>query len=151
VRLTDDEPRPERAVIEVEILGADDAILPERERIERLCQLALAAGAIHNGHLAIEFVDERRISQLNARHRGKDEPTDVLSFPIDGPLASGERGDHPLELGDVVICLAFTGDLAEAVVHGTLHLLGMDHEVDDGQMLALQRELLAWERRSSVP
>jgi probable rRNA maturation factor len=136
-------------VIEVEILGCDDAV--ERERIQRLCQLALAAGAIHNGHLAIEFVDERRIAQLNARHRGKDEPTDVLSFPIDGPLASGERQAQQLELGDVVICPAYTSDLAEAVVHGTLHLLGMDHEVDDGQMLALQRELLAWERRSSAP
>lgn len=138
-------------MIEVEILGAHDAISSERKRIERLCQLALATGAVHNGHLAIEFVDERRIAELNARHRGKDEPTDVLSFPIDGPAAGDDAQDHPLELGDVVICPAHTSDLLEAVVHGTLHLLGMDHEVDDGEMLALQRELLAWERRSSAP
>ena len=136
-------------MIEVEILGADDAILPERERIEHLCQLALAAGGIHNGHLAIEFVDERRIAQLNERHRGKAGPTDVLSFPIDGSSAGNDAQEHQLELGDVVICPEYTSDIAEAIVHGTLHLLGMDHESDDGEMLSLQHELLVWERRSS--
>ncbi len=49
----------------------------------------------------------------------------------------------PIELGDVVICPEHTVDLREAVVHGMLHLLGMDHETDDGEMLELQRELLA--------
>ena len=70
-----------------------------------------------------------------------DEPTDVLSFPIDGdtPTPAGPR-----ELGDVVICPEHTADLREAVVHGVLHLVGMDHETDDGEMLALQRELLSW-------
>jgi probable rRNA maturation factor len=54
------------------------------------------------------------------------------------------RGDgHPTrELGDVIICPAHTSDLREAIVHGMLHLLGMDHEVDDGEMLALQQSLL---------
>jgi probable rRNA maturation factor len=51
------------------------------------------------------------------------------------------------ELGDVVICPAHTTDLREAIVHGMLHLLGMDHEADEGQMLALQRELLHQEGR----
>ena len=72
----------------------------------------------------------------------------MLSFPIDGaePLraawwrrarrAGCERG--PRELGDVVICPEHTADLREAIVHGMLHLLGMDHETDDGEMLALQ-------------
>ena len=70
-------------------------------------------------------------------------PTDVLSFPVDGAdrLALGER-----ELGDVVICPEHTDDLTEAVVHGVLHLVGMDHETDDGEMLALQAEVLAWVR-----
>ena len=64
----------------------------------------------------------------------------MLSFPID-------EEDEPLgprELGDVVICPEHTEDLREAVIHGTLHLVGMDHETDDGEMLALQRELLSW-------
>jgi probable rRNA maturation factor len=63
----------------------------------------------------------------------------VLSFPVDGldELAG------PRELGDIVICPPRTEDLREAVVHGTLHLLGMDHETDDGEMLVLQDELIA--------
>ena len=112
-----------------------------RAEIERLAVLALASAAVADGHLAIEFVDEARIRELNREHRALDEPTDVLSFPIDGDalLPAGPR-----ELGDVVICPQHTVELREAVVHGVLHLLGMDHELDDGEMLALQRELLSW-------
>ena len=67
-----------------------------------------------------------------------DAPTDVLSFPIDedGPVVG------PRELGDVVICAEYTEDLREAVVHGVLHLCGYDHETDDGEMLALQDEIM---------
>jgi probable rRNA maturation factor len=52
----------------------------------------------------------------------------------------------PRELGDVVICPEHTEDLLEAVVHGVLHLTGMDHETDDGEMLALQAEIMGWIR-----
>ena len=111
---------------------------------------------IHDAHVAVEFVDATRIQQLNAEHRDRHTPTDVLSFPIDGvePL-EGALADHdeqtrrtatpalPRELGDIVICPEHTVDLREAIVHGMLHLLGMDHETDDGEMLALQGELLA--------
>ena len=121
--------------LELEIIGA--APIEARE-VERLVALALASAGVADGHLAVEFVDEPRIRALNRDHRGLDEPTDVLSFPIDG--AGAPAG--PRELGDVVICPRHTADLREAVVHGVLHLLGMDHETDDGQMLALQRELL---------
>ena len=81
-----------------------------------------------------------RIRALNRDHRGRDEPTDVLSFPVDenAPPAG------PRELGDVVVCPEHTTDLREAVVHGALHLAGMDHERDEGEMLALQAELLRW-------
>jgi probable rRNA maturation factor len=48
----------------------------------------------------------------------------------------------PRELGDILICPEHTADLREAIVHGALHLIGMDHETDDGEMLALQAELL---------
>ena len=83
-----------------------------------------------------------RIRRLNREHRGFDAPTDVLSFPVDGtgPAAG------PRELGDVVICPEHTVDLEEAVVHGVLHLTGMDHETDEGEMLALQAEILGWVR-----
>ena len=83
-------------------------------------------------------MDGARIRELNRDHRGVDSPTDVLSFPVDesGPSAG------PRELGDVVICPEHTEDLTEAVVHGVLHLCGYDHETDEGEMLALQREVL---------
>jgi len=123
-------------VLEIEVIGGD---LPEGE-VEKLCALALASAGIADGHLAVEFVDAERIAQLNAEFRGKEGPTDVLSFPVDevGPVL-GER-----ELGDVVICPEHTTDLREAVVHGVLHLTGMDHESDDGEMLAVQAEITSW-------
>jgi len=124
--------------VELDIVG-ESAL--GHEEIERLAQLALASSGIDDGHLAIEFVDAARIHELNRAHRGMDEPTDVLSFPIDG---DEDAPIGPRELGDVVICPAHTVELREAVVHGVLHLLGMDHERDEGEMLALQRELLSW-------
>jgi probable rRNA maturation factor len=109
---------------------------PNSELREAAGAAVSAAGL--DGHLAIELVDEQRIRELNRDHRGKDEPTDVLSFPVDerGPTAG------PRELGDVVICPEHTADLMEATVHGVLHLCGYDHETDSGEMLELQRRVL---------
>jgi probable rRNA maturation factor len=126
-------------MIEVEVLGSSLAReAPAPQEIRRLCELAAASAGIDHAHVAIEFVDVRRIAQLNAEHRGGAGATDVLSFPIDGLEPA-----FPRELGDVVICPECTADVREAIVHGMLHLLGMDHETDDGEMLALQSELLA--------
>ena len=88
--------------------------------------------------MAIALVSEEEIERLNREHRGRDRPTDVLSFPVDeaGPAAG------PRELGDVVICPERTEDLAEAVVHGVLHLCGYDHERDTGEMLVLQDRVM---------
>ncbi len=102
---------------------------------------ALAAAGVEDGHLALEIVDEHRIRDLNREHRGLDEPTDVLSFPLDGagPVAG------PRELGDVAICPEQCVDMSlnETAVHGVLHLCGYDHEADNGEMLALQADVLA--------
>ena len=100
---------------------------------------ALDAAGVGDGHLAVELVDGGRIRALNRDHRGKDEPTDVLSFPLDGsgPVAG------PRELGDVAICPEHCADVTEAAVHGVLHLCGYDHETDDGEMLSLQRQILS--------
>jgi probable rRNA maturation factor len=134
-------------VIEVDVLGASLAPdAPSSSEVRRLCVLATAAVGIEDGHLAVEYVDSGRIAELNLEHRGKPAPTDVLSFPIDG-VAS--QGDAPRELGDVMICPEHTTDLREAIVHGVLHLVGMDHETDDGEMLALQAQLLGEAQRAS--
>jgi probable rRNA maturation factor len=110
--------------------------------VTEACVLAAASAGIEDGHMAVEFVDAPRIAELNAAHRGKESPTDVLSFPVDEDGAPA----GPRELGDVVICPEYTTDLLEAVVHGVLHLTGMDHETDDGEMLALQSEIMGWMR-----
>lgn len=125
--------------LEVEVLGPSRVPL---EEIERLLALALGSAGIDRGHIAVEFVSPERIAELNAEHRGVDPPapTDVLSFPVDGAQPS----PGPAELGDIVICPPQTEDLREAIVHGALHLTGMDHETDDGEMLAVQREIMAW-------
>jgi probable rRNA maturation factor len=95
--------------------------------------------AVDDGHIGVELVDSERIAELNERHRGGTGPTDVLAFPVDGadPVAG------PREIGDVVICPEWCPELVEAAVHGTLHLCGHDHETDDGEMLALQEQVMA--------
>ena len=124
-------------MLDVEVIGTVQ--IPAVE-VERLAALAAASAGVEDGHVAVTFVSGERIAELNRGFRGKDGPTDVLSFPVDeaGPAAG------PRELGDVVIAPDHTEDLREAVVHGVLHLTGMDHETDDGEMLALQAEILSW-------
>jgi probable rRNA maturation factor len=129
-------------VLEVEVIGIDGILSdgPTAVEVEELCALALSTAGIDEGHVAVEFVAAERIRELNREYRSKDAPTDVLSFGVDEDGASA----GPRELGDIVICPEHTGDLREAVVHGALHLSGMDHEADDGEMLALQAELMRW-------
>jgi probable rRNA maturation factor len=123
--------------------GLDDpalAELPVGDDLRQLVEVAAASAGVTDGHVAITIVDPESIHELNLEHRGKDKPTDVLSFPIDGagPVAG------PREIGDVVICPEHTVSLREAVVHGILHLVGFDHETDHGEMLAVQAQILDW-------
>ena len=128
--------------LDVEVIGIESIAPadPTVTEIEELCSLAMSSAGIADGHIAVEFVDEERIRELNRDYRRIDEPTDVLSFGVDEDGVSA----GPRELGDIVICPAHTADLREAIVHGALHLSGMDHETDDGEMLALQSELMRW-------
>jgi len=123
-------------VLEVEVIGS---ALPEAQ-VREACRLAAASAGVERAHVAVEFVGAARIAELNVAHRGQDGPTDVLSFPVDDEAVA----HGPRELGDVVICPEHTDDLLEAVVHGVLHLTGMDHETDEGEMLALQAEIRSW-------
>jgi probable rRNA maturation factor len=129
-------------VLDIEVIGNDELApdAPTIAELQELCVLALSSADIDEGHVAVEFVDEERIRELNFEFRGLDAPTDVLSFGVDEDGAAA----GPRELGDIVICPGETSDLREAVVHGALHLTGMDHETDDGEMLALQAELMRW-------
>ncbi len=118
-------------------MAVDLADVPEELR--DAVAATLSAAGVADGHLAVELVDSARIRELNREHRGVDAPTDVLAFPVDG--AGPTAG--PRELGDVAICPEHCSDVTEAAVHGTLHLCGMDHEVDQGEMLDLQERLMA--------
>jgi probable rRNA maturation factor len=123
-------------LLDIEVIG--DAV-PEI-RVREAVAYAAASAGIDEGHVAVTFVGAEEIAALNVEHRGVVGPTDVLSFPVDADGAAiGER-----ELGDVVICPEHTEDVLEAVVHGVLHLTGMDHERDEGEMLALQAEIRGW-------
>ena len=108
------------------------------EELRPAVAAALEHAGVADGHLSVELVEAARIRDLNRDHRGIDRATDVLSFPLDG----AERTAGPRELGDVVVCEAEARDVAEAAVHGVLHLCGYDHETDDGEMLALQERVM---------
>ena len=78
-------------MIEVEVLGAVPSPagreVPTVAELRRLCVLAADCAGVHDGHMAIEFVDAARIAELNERYRRRPAPTDVLSFPVDGDTA----------------------------------------------------------------
>ena len=125
-----------------------------------------AEGVRGDAELSLLFVDEQAISDLHKRFLGKDGPTDVLAFPIDeepvaggrspdsggsGPgVVPGESTDLPTLLGDVVICPAvaernapdhagtYDDEIALLLVHGILHLMGMDH-VDEEEAVAMEQ------------
>lgn len=124
--------------------------LPSERSLRGWVRAALAeeTGA---GELCLRVVDEDEMRALNARYRGRDYPTNVLSFPADLPAGT------PLALlGDIVICAPVVereareqhkpsrAHWAHLVVHGTLHLLGHDHEKprDARRMESLEREIL---------
>jgi probable rRNA maturation factor len=105
-----------------------------------------------NAELTLRLVDQEESRELNSRYRGKDKPTNVLSFPADLP-----PGLNLNLLGDIVICAPLVGEEAEAqqkslhshwahlVIHGVLHLLGHDHqdELEAEKMESIEVELLA--------
>ena len=158
----------------IDVFAADeqDAHPIDVARWAELARRVLEArGVKGETEVSLLFVDEDAIATLSEQFLGKPGPTDVLSFPIEdepgptgrspdlggtGPGSSAELGALTL-LGDVVICptiaarnavdhgVSLDDEVALLVVHGLLHLLGMDHQ-DDAEaerMEALERQLLA--------
>jgi probable rRNA maturation factor len=112
--------------------------------VERVVADVLGREQVDSGEVGVAFVSSDEMATLNAAHRGKPDPTDVLSFPLDGrePVADGV----PRQLGDLVVCpdvAASDGTpLSVLLVHGALHLVGYDHERDHGEMLARQETIV---------
>ena len=95
------------------------------------------------GTFSVVLVSDRVMRSYNSRYRGLDEPTDVLSFPCDGAY-----------MGDVLVStetaykqvrhsrkLTFESNLKRLMLHGLLHLMGYDHEIDGGEMRILERRI----------
>jgi len=114
-------------------------------RLGDVVRYVCAELGIDRASVGLMVVGPAQMAAINGAHRAKPEPTDVLSFPVDGPeVLEGWPDDGPEpELGDIVICPEAASDPLETLtVHGMLHLVGYDHETDSGQMLALQDELV---------
>lgn len=111
-------------------------------RVTDLCAAAFAARGFdleRLGEVSVALVEPETIHELNRRFRGVDRPTDVLSFEMDGP--DGEM------VGEIVIapdCASPALGVEELVVHGALHLSGMDHgeEFEDSEMARLQETVM---------
>jgi probable rRNA maturation factor len=98
----------------------------EAAEAEALARMVLAGEGVPDGELGIAWVGSEEMRALKRQHLGVDEPTDVLSFPLDGrdELPDGV----PRALGDVVLCPDVIGESWRGpLVHGLLHLLGYDH------------------------
>ncbi|MBN57048.1 MAG: rRNA maturation RNase YbeY [Thalassolituus sp.] len=127
--------------------------LPSEEQLSLWASTALQGRTeFEEPELTIRLTDDEESQALNSEYRGKDKPTNVLSFPFEMPPGI------PLELlGDLIICVGVVeqeakeqektteAHWAHMVIHGCLHLLGYDHIKDDEaeEMEALERDLLA--------
>ena len=164
---------PPEGGLEVFVADEQSAHPVDVARWSRLAERVLEAQGVHgDAELSVLFVDAEVMTGLHKRFMDEDSPTDVLSFPLDDDLVElgrwpdasttgPDRGalqpdDAPLLLGDVVICPevaarnapdhagSYEDELALLVVHGVLHVLGMDHadESTTTAMQARERELL---------
>jgi probable rRNA maturation factor len=118
---------------------------PSAARVRSVLSRAATATRSRAAEVSVLFCADGRMRSLNRRYRGKDRATDVLAFPA-GPTARGF-------LGDIVVSVPYAGrearrrsepparEVDRLLVHGLLHLMGYDHETDDGQMEALERRV----------
>jgi len=141
--------------LRLELARGTRAWAPARARMNRWAAAAL--GRRGNGReIAVRVVGSHESRELNREWRGKDQPTNVLSFPAPEQPRAGIKGAaEPTPLGDLVICADVVrreagrdGKKVEAhwahmVVHGALHLAGYDHEAGQRERLRMERREIA--------
>jgi len=125
-------------------LASDCTDIPKQQDIQAWLDTLFSHQQIHDKEITVRVVDETEIQQLNLQYRGKDKPTNVLSFPFEMPditFIDDEQIDGSISqfLGDIVICAQVViqeskqqnkqqaHHWAHMIIHGTLHLLGFDH------------------------
>ncbi|MES9851568.1 MAG: rRNA maturation RNase YbeY [Candidatus Thiodiazotropha sp. L084R] len=135
-----------RLLLEIQRVAKTSQGLPSDQQLHLWAEAALETGT-DEVEMVIRLVDEPESQQLNRDYRGKDKPTNVLSFPFEAP----EMVSTPL-IGDLVVCVplvALEADQqsktleahwAHMVVHGVLHLQGYDHQNDHEAQIMEDRE-----------
>ncbi|POY43810.1 rRNA maturation RNase YbeY [Avibacterium gallinarum] len=137
-------------IVDLQIAAENSENLPTEQQFQQWATAAVQAENLQP-EITIRVVDEAESQSLNATYRGKDYPTNVLSFPFECP----EEVELPL-LGDLVVCRQVVereaqeqgkplmAHWAHMVVHGCLHLLGYDHIEDDEaeEMESLETEIM---------
>lgn len=135
----------------IEVVNRQRRRVMERERWEMFATRAWGVVPANGAGVTVAFVSDRMMRELNRRWRGKRGTTDVLSFPAEQD--EFERAAVGAMLGDVVISveraerqaaehgLEFEREVEQLILHGMLHLCGYDHELDDGEMNALELRL----------
>jgi probable rRNA maturation factor len=135
--------------------AAENHVTPSEALFKSWLSAALK-GRRAEAEVSIRLVGREESQALNAQYRGKDKPTNVLSFPFDAPVDIPQSEINHL-LGDLVICAPIIQQEAQQqnkpvdshwahmVIHGTLHLLGYDHLTDEDAIIMeqLEREILA--------
>ncbi len=159
------EPESGSGAVAIEVIAESPEWKTTLPRAERVCGQAAAAafGAVQpntrGAEASVILADDARVRLLNNAYRGRDEPTDVLSFPIlgEGGTAVSPTPNQPVLLGDIVIAfetatadaaasdIPLSDHLSHLVVHGMLHLCGYDHltEVEANEMECLETRILA--------
>ncbi len=144
------------------ILNRQRSVRVPAKDLERFCSRARRALRLPSESVSICLVSNSEMARWNRAYRGKVGPTDVLSFPADDangarrkntiPFARG-ASDSPQYLGDIAIAPAvarrnalrfgrtFSEEMRILILHGMLHLMGYDHETDEGQMDRRERRL----------
>ena len=139
-----------KMIIDLQIACEQESGLPTAEQIEQWATAAVQPQS-DEVEMTVRIVDEAESHELNLNYRGKDRPTNVLSFPFECP----DEVELPL-LGDLVICRQVVereaqeqekplmAHWAHMVVHGSLHLLGYDHIEDDEaeEMESLETQIM---------
>ena len=139
--------------LKLELVRATRVRTPARSRMNDWAAVALGRRGAGR-EIAVRVVAPRESRELNRHWRGKDQPTNVLSFPAARVNAPGRTREH-VPLGDLVICADVVrreagrdgkrvdAHWAHLVIHGALHLAGYDHEVGDRERLRMERREIA--------